>query len=222
MLFLGEVKEKLADDDAVTREIALEVVYVLVAFFPNMFGNETVGEFLRAKKCWMNANDEDFLVVRAVENANFAAFGNDFVVAPKIVVIQFFVTGRFEGVDIAALRIHARHDVLDDAIFSCGVHALKNEQKRPPVLRVKHFLEVAEAGDAVFEQVLCGVLVLDVVPICGIVILQAKLFAFGNTVRFDDARAFLQQFVVFHGAGSVVQRRDAEQKARNSLSLGEP
>lgn len=72
--------------------------------------------------------------------------------------------------DVASLWVDAGHDVLDGAVFPGGVHGLKDEQQRPAVLRVKHFLEVAEAGDAVFEQTLRGVLVLDAIRVVGVVI----------------------------------------------------
>src|SRR2546429_2432939 len=155
--------------------------------------DEAVGEFLRAKKRGMHADDEDFFIVGAIKDADLPAFGDDFVVAPEIVAVQFLRARGFERVNVAALRVDAGHDVLDGAVFAGGVHGLKDEQKSPTILRVKHFLEVAEAGDAVFEQALRGALVLDAVGVGGLEILEAKLFTLGDAVRFDDVRGFFQQ-----------------------------
>ncbi len=214
LFFLGEMKEEFADDDAVAREVALESVDVLVALLPDVLGDEAFGQFLRAKKRRVDADDEDFLVVRAVEDTDFAALGDDFVVAPEIVVVQFFSARGFEGVHVATLWIDAGHDVLDGAVLSGGIHGLKDEEEGPAVLGVEFFLHVAEAGDAVFEEALRAALVLDAAGFGGVVILQAKLFTFGDAVRLDDARGFFQQFVVFHSAGSVVQGRGSEQAAQ--------
>jgi len=86
-------------------------------------------------------------------------------------VVQLLRARRFERVDVAALWIDAGHDVLDGAVLASGVHGLKDEQQSPAVLRVKHLLEVAEAGDAVFEQALGSVLVLEAIGVAGVVIL---------------------------------------------------
>ena len=195
------MKKELADDDAIAREIALEGIDVLVALLPDVLGDQAVGQFLGAKKGGMNADDEDFLVVGAVEDADFAAFGDDFVITPEIVVVQFFNAGRFEGMDLATLRIDAGHDVLDGAVFTGGVHRLKDEQKGPAVLGVELFLHVAEADDTVLEEALRGLLVLDAVGVGGVVISQAKVSAIGDAIRLDNARGFFQQFVVFHVEG---------------------
>jgi len=133
------------------------------------------------------------------------------VIAPEIVVVQFFNAGRFEGMDLATLRIDAGHDVLDGAVFTGGVHRLKDEQKGPAVLGVELFLHVAEADDTVLEEALRGLLVLDAVGVGGVVISQAKLSAIADAIRLDNARGFFQQFVVFHAAGSLVHARDPEQ-----------
>jgi len=50
---------------------------------------------------------------------------------------------------------------------------------------------MAEARDAVFEEAFGGVFVFDAVGVCGIVVLEAKFFAFGDAVRLDDTRSFL-------------------------------
>jgi hypothetical protein len=171
LFFLGDVEKKFADDHPVACEVALEGVDVFVALLPDVLGDEAVGKLLRAKKWGMHADGEHFFVVRTVEDTNFAAFGNGFVDTPQVVAVQLLRAGRFERVDFASLWVDAGHDVLDGAVFPGSVHGLKDEQQRPAVLRVKHFLEVAEAGDAVLEQTLRGVLVLDAIRVARLVIL---------------------------------------------------
>ncbi len=102
----------------------------------------------------MDADDEDFFVVAAIENADAAALWNAFVSAPQVVVIELLVAGRFERKNLAALRIDAGHDVLDDAVLAGGVERLKNQKDGPAVLRVELFLEAAEEANAIFEHVL--------------------------------------------------------------------
>ena len=45
---------------------------------------------------------------------------------------------------LAALRIDARHDVLDRAVLAGRIHRLEDEQQRPAVLRVQHVLLLGE------------------------------------------------------------------------------
>ena len=81
---------------------------------------------------------------------------------------------------------------------------------------------MTEAGDAIFEQALGGALVLDAVCVSGVVVSEAKILAFRDAVRLDDARGFLQQFVVFHDAASVVQARVPEQATGRKLKTTSP
>ena len=100
----------------------------------------------------MDPDDQHLFVVRAVENADAAALGQAFHVAPQIVVVQFFRGGSLEGINLAALRIHAGHHVLDDAVFSGRIHGLKNQQQAPAVLGVELVLQLGHAGDALGQQ----------------------------------------------------------------------
>jgi len=77
---LGDVEKELADDDAVASEVALKGVDIFVALLPDVLPDEAVGKLLRAKKRGMHADNEDFFVVRTVEDTDFAAFRNGFVV----------------------------------------------------------------------------------------------------------------------------------------------
>ena len=63
-------------------------------------------------------------------------------------MIEVLGRRRLEGVDLTALWVDARHDVLDGAIFAGRVHGLKNQQYSPFVLRVKLVLQISEGLNA--------------------------------------------------------------------------
>src|SRR5229473_4665319 len=92
----------------------------------------------------MDADDKNFFVIGAVEDADLSPLRDTLVGPPKVFMVQFLAAGRLERKDLAALGVHARHHVLDDAIFSGGIHGLKNQEQRPAILRIKFFLHVAE------------------------------------------------------------------------------
>jgi len=57
--------------------------------------------------------------------------------APKKIVLQFLSTRLLKTENLAALRIDARHHVLDGAVFASGVHALKNQQHRIAIVSIE-------------------------------------------------------------------------------------
>jgi hypothetical protein len=91
--------------------------------------------------------------------------------APQVIVFELFRAWSFEGMNIAALRVHAGHDVLNHTIFAGGVHALEDDQQRPTILRVELFLQVAEEAGAVGDNFFSVVFVLYAAGVFRIVIL---------------------------------------------------
>jgi hypothetical protein len=85
---------------------------------------------LCVQELWVNARDEDFFILRAIENADSAAFPQPARGAPQKVVLELLRARLFEAVDFAAFGVHAGHDVSNRAILARGVHALKDEQHR--------------------------------------------------------------------------------------------
>src|SRR5215472_9738534 len=65
---------------------------------------------------------------------------------------EFFGTGRLEAVDQAALRIDARHHVLDDAVLAGGIHPLEHDQHRPVGMSVETLLHGFEPRNSVGEN----------------------------------------------------------------------
>ena len=107
----------------------------------------------------MHFHDQHFFVVRTVEDADPAAFRQAHHAAPEKVVIELFVRGLLEAVDLAALRIDARHHVLDHAIFAGGIHRLQHDKHRPGVGGVEQFLRFGQRGHIFatgrFLRILC-------------------------------------------------------------------
>ena len=91
----------------------------------------------------MDASDQHFFVVGPIEDADAAALGKLTGCAPEKVVLQLGDTRMLEAEYLATLRIDSGHDVLDCPIFSCCVHALKNEQHRDFVFCIQQLLQVA-------------------------------------------------------------------------------
>src|SRR5579863_2334180 len=100
----------------------------------------------------MDADDQHFFVIRAVENSDVAALREAFGGPPQVIVIQVFWRGRLEGIDLAALRIHSRHYVLDGAVFSSSVHGLKNQEDAATILSIELVLIVGHFDDALCEE----------------------------------------------------------------------
>ena len=76
----------------------------------------------------VDAHDQDLFVVRAIEDADAAAFRQVLEGPPEKVVVEVLGAGLLERRHLAALGVDARHDVLDGAVFAGGVQRLKNQQ----------------------------------------------------------------------------------------------
>ena len=69
-------------------------------------------------------------------------------------MVEFLGGRRLERRHLAALRIHARHHVLDRAVLAGGVHRLEDEQHGPAILRVEPVLQLREGGAPENERLL--------------------------------------------------------------------
>src|SRR5258708_40199912 len=101
------------------------------------------GEQLR-----VHANDQDLLIIGAIEYADPAPLWQTTGRVPQKVVRQLRGAGLFETENLAALRIDAGHDVLDGPILSARIHPLQDQQQRMPVVRIEEELRRAELLDA--------------------------------------------------------------------------
>src|SRR5256885_10990221 len=147
-----------------------------------MFGDQGLGQFFRGQQFGMDAHHQQLFIIGAVEYSNFSPLRNDFVLAPEEVMVQLFIAGGLESVHITALGIYAAHDVLDGAVFTGGIHALKNQQQRPAVLGIELLLHLAERGTTFLEQRFGVFFGFDAVGVAGIEILHAKFAAIGDAI----------------------------------------
>src|SRR6266536_3325804 len=197
LLFLSrDVQEELPDDRAVPGQMALEGVDVVVPLFPDALRYELAREHLRLEDLAVNADDEDFLIVRAVEDADDAPLRQVPGRAPEKIVVELLGRGFLEGVDLHALRVDTGQDVFDRSILARGVHPLEDEQKSPPVLRGELVLQLQQLLQALYQE--CPGLVLGqikAVRIGRIPLLEPESPAPANAVAIDDLA-----FRLLHGA----------------------
>ena len=88
----------------------------------------------------MYSNDENLLIVGAIEDGDPPAFGKPARRAPEKIMFQFLGTWLFETENVTALRVNAGHHVADSAVLASGVDPLKNQQQRIAVGRVVKLL----------------------------------------------------------------------------------
>ncbi len=122
--------------------------------FQMFFVTSFVRRLLPREDLLVHAHHQHLLVVRAVEDADSATLRQALHVAPEIVVVEVLRRGHLERVHLAALRVHARHDVADGAVLARRVHRLEHAQQRPAVLRVELVLLLGQPLHAVGEHLL--------------------------------------------------------------------
>src|ERR1019366_4034720 len=145
LLIVGKVEEYLDNARSVAMKMLFEVHYGAIPLLPNiLLVAQLFGQPLGAKNLRMHANNQHFLVIRTVEDADPAAFRKSARSAPKKIMFQLFGTGLFETEDVAAFRIDPGHDVTDGAILAGTVHTLENQQQRISVGRVVKVLQRAQ------------------------------------------------------------------------------
>src|SRR5262249_52806575 len=140
LLLVGHVEKELANDDAIARQISLEVAYVLVAIVPDLLGDELGRQHLAIQELGMNTDDERLFIVAAIEDADASPFRQRCQASPEVVVIEILGRRRLERKYLATLRIDPGHDVLDRAVLPRRVHGLEDEQDGPAVLGIEHVL----------------------------------------------------------------------------------
>ena len=138
------------------------------------FVTSGAGIFWLARIAGWYAHHEHLFVVRAVEDADAAALRQALHGAPEIVVVEIGGGRRLERVDLAALRVDPRHDVLDRAVLAGGVHRLEDQQQRPAILGVELVLQLGQQLDAGLQELLGVILLGHLVGVTGIDVLERE------------------------------------------------
>ena len=125
-------------------------------------------DLLLGEKFRMHPRHQAFLVIGAIEDADAAALRQRDHAAPHEIVIEFVGCRLLERIDLAALRIDAFEDALDGAVLAGRVHALKDHEQRPAVLRVEPFLEIVQPLAVGFED-LFGLVLVEAALLIGLV-----------------------------------------------------
>ena len=82
------MKEKLLRQDAVAAQIAFEMTNISEALFPNVQADQLLRQLLALQQFWMNAHDQGFLVVAAVEDADAPALWKVTLITPEEIMIK--------------------------------------------------------------------------------------------------------------------------------------
>src|ERR1035441_10932424 len=94
----------------------LQVCDGAIPLLPNvLLVAQLLGKSLAAENLRMHSNDQHFLVIGTVEDADPAALGKAACRAPEKVMFEFFGARLFGAENFAAFRIDAGHDVPDGA-----------------------------------------------------------------------------------------------------------
>jgi hypothetical protein len=127
LLLFRQVKEEFDDLGAVTVEMLFQVHDGTISLPPDGF---LVAQFFRkpltAQNFRMHPNDEHFLVIGTIEDADLPAFGKPPCCAPEKIMFQLVGARLFETENLAASRIDPGHDVANGPVLAGGIHALKN------------------------------------------------------------------------------------------------
>ena len=95
----------------------------------------------------MDPNDKNFLIVRAVENADTATLGQRARGAPQKIMVQLLEARMLETEHLATLRIDTGHYMFDRAVLAGGIHRLKDQQHGITVGGVEEILQFAHLFD---------------------------------------------------------------------------
>ena len=107
---------------------------------PDILAHQRFRQLLALEQFRVHAHDQNFLVIRTVENADAPALWQVPRCAPKKIMIQLLRTRLLERMHLHALRVEARHHVLDHAVFAGGIHRLQDDEHGPAVVGVQLLL----------------------------------------------------------------------------------
>src|ERR1700722_16851073 len=101
LLFLRDVEEELDHTGAASIQMVLEGVDVLVPSLPKVRTGLGPGwEMLWGQQFGVHPDDQDLLVVRAVEDPDPPPLGQYLAATPEEVVAELLGRGLLEGVDL--------------------------------------------------------------------------------------------------------------------------
>ncbi len=133
LLVLGDVEEDLDHPGADRGQVGFELVDELVAGPPDLLRGQL-----------LHPDDEDVLVVGAVEDHHVALGRRAPVDPPQEVVGQLVLRGHAERHHLGAGRVQPGEEVLDGAVLAARVDGLEDDEERLLVFGEEPLLEAAE------------------------------------------------------------------------------
>src|SRR4029453_15488426 len=91
LFVLGDVEEELANRDPVARRTPPERVDVFVALLPDVRRDQRLRNAVAGEILLVDADDDRFLVVRAVEDTNAPTLRQLLMRAPVVIVIELLL-----------------------------------------------------------------------------------------------------------------------------------
>ena len=147
LLFPRQVEEQLHEPIALVCQVVLPVVDLAEATPPDPAVLQLRRQLLAGEDLRMDADDEDLLVIGAIEDADVAALGQPLLVTPEVVVVQVLARGHLEAADLDALRVDAAHDVADRPVLPRGIHRLEDHDDAVGALGGQTHLVLGEDPD---------------------------------------------------------------------------
>ena len=108
LLFIRKVQEYLDGLRVVVVKVLLQVNDGVIPLLPEiLLVTQLIRQSLAAQNLRMHTDDQHFLVIGTVEDADPAALGKPARAAPEKIVLEFFGAGLLETVDRATLWVDA-------------------------------------------------------------------------------------------------------------------
>src|SRR6476661_8518886 len=118
------MQEELQHPCPVAGEMAFKCADIVEATLPQIPALQFIWQSLLFQQFGMDAHNEVFFVIGAVEYPDARALRQPVWSPPEEIMVQFFRAALLERVDLGPLRVETRHDVLDHAIFAGSIHRL--------------------------------------------------------------------------------------------------
>src|SRR5436305_14905639 len=123
------MQKEFDDTRAAGTEMALHLDDRAIAAAPEMLLARVGLKPFDDEQLGVHADDQNFFVVRAVEDADPSARGKNLVGAPQEVVTELLLAWLLERMHLASLWIEAGQDVADDAVLAGCIHSLQDDQQ---------------------------------------------------------------------------------------------
>jgi hypothetical protein len=107
--------------------------------------------------------------------------------APEEIVRGLLMRRSFERRNLAALRVHSRHDMPDRAVLASSIERLQDNEQSMPFIGIEQMLELAETVQSLLMRLL---VTLSSERSVGIAIFQAQLAAWLDDAMFGDIHGF--------------------------------